>query len=400
LFIPARLRSPFIIFVARPLDAHLYFHEHLAMTKPPLFQSVLFAAVLTASGCGGEQAAEPAQLAAAAKPALTVEAVAPTQTTWSRSLTTSGDITAWQEASIGAEIGNYRLTEVSANVGDRVKKGQLLARISDATVAAELAETRATVAEAEAALSEASANAERARRLRDEGFYSAQTGSQFITGEQTARARLDAARARVKADELRLAHTRVLASDDGVISARTATVGSLAQPGQELFRLIRNGRLEWRAKVAEADLGRIKPGQIVTLTLPDGGQTAGKVRIVAPSVNMQTRDGLVYVDLSPAPGDPARAGMFARGEFALGQSPALTLPQTAVVTRDGFAYVYRLDKQDANGQAKAIQTKVETGRRVGEQVEIVAGLADDARVVASGAGFLADGDMVRVVAGK
>lgn len=363
------------------------------MTKP-LFQFLLLTVALSVAGCGKEQATEPV---AAAKPALTVEAVAPTQAVWPRTLTASGDIAAWQEASIGAEIGNYRITEVSANVGDRVKKGQLLARISDATVAAELAETRAVVAEAEAALAEAAANAERAKRLRDEGFYSAQTGSQYITGEQTARARLDAARARVKVGELRLAHTRVLASDDGVISARTATVGSLAQPGQELFRLIRNGRLEWRAKVAEADLGRIKPGQKVTLTLPDGGRTAGTVRIVAPSVNTQTRDGLVYVDLVPTPGDPARAGMFARGEFNLGQSAALTLPQTAVVTRDGFAYVYRLDKSDANSQAKVVQTKIETGRRVGEQVEVVSGLTADARVVASGAGFLADGDTVRIV---
>lgn len=368
------------------------------MIKPFQRHAFLFIVALSMGGCGGEPDEKPAGPSVAAKPALTVEATTPARMDWPHTLTASGDIAAWQEASIAAEIGHDRILEVSANVGDRVKKGQLLARISEATVAAELAETRAAVAEAEAALAEASANAERAKRLRDEGFYSAQTGNQYITGEQTARARLDAARARVRADELRLAHTRVRAPDDGVISARAATVGSLAQPGQELFRLIRDGRLEWRAKVAEADLGRIKPGQHVTLTLPDGSQAAGQVRIASPNVNPQTRDGLVYVDLTAA--GSARAGMFARGEFNLGQSAALTLPQTAVVARDGFAYVYRLDQADADGQAKILQTKVVTGRRVGDQVEIVAGLAADMRVVASGAGFLADGDTVRIVAGK
>lgn len=364
----------------------------------PSLLVALLAGLLWLAGCG-EKSAPPAP-AAAAKPALTVEAVAPTTADWPLALTASGDIAAWQEAVIGAEVGNYRITEVTVNVGDRVKKGQLLARIAADTVAAEVAQSRASVAEAEAALADAKANAERARKLREEGFYSAQTGSQYATAEQTALARLDAARGRLKADELRLANTRVVAPDDGVISARHATVGSLAQPGQELFRLIRQGRLEWRARVAEADLARIQPGLPVTLTLPDGGQTTGRVRVAAPSIDIQTRDGLVYVDLPGGDPGPARAGMFARGTFAFGSAPALSLPQTAVISRDGFSYVYRLDKANADGLAKVVQTKVETGRRVGDRVEIRAGLGAEARVVQTGAGFLADGDTVKVVAGK
>ncbi|NTV97065.1 MAG: efflux RND transporter periplasmic adaptor subunit [Thiobacillus sp.] len=356
--------------------------------------AALLAGHLLLAGCGKDNASSAP--AAAAKPALTVETVAPASADWPLTLAANGDIAAWQEAVIGAEVSNYRLSEVRVNVGDRVKKGQVLARIDSDTVAAELAQTRAAVAEAEAAVTEAAANAERAKRLQEAGFYSAQTGSQFLTGEQTARARLAAARAKAHADEIRLGRTQVVAPDDGIISARAATAGSLTQPGQELFRLIRGGRLEWRAKVAEADLGRIALGTVARLTLPGGAELVGRVRAVAPSVDPASRDGLIYVDLPTGPGDAARTGMFARGVFELGRGVALTLPQTAVVARDGFAYVYRLEGADKSGLGKVAQTKVELGRRVGDRVEIVAGLKADARVVATGGGFLADGDTVRV----
>jgi RND family efflux transporter MFP subunit len=264
-------------------------------------------------------------------------------------------------------------------------------------VAAELAQSRAAVAEAEAALSEAKANAERARQLQLAGFYSTQQGAQFLTGEETAQARLDAARAKLKADAIRMTQTHVLAPDDGVISARIASQGALAQSGQELFRLIRGGRLEWRAEIAEADMGRIKPGGAANLTLPGGAVLAGRVRALAPTVDPKTRNGLVYVDLPPG---AARAGMFAQGVFDLGRAPALTLPQTAVVARDGFAYLFQLESLDKNGLGKVTQRKVTLGRRVGDRIEIVTGLFPDARVVATGAGFLADGDTVRVVDSK
>jgi RND family efflux transporter MFP subunit len=184
----------------------------------------------------------------------------------------------------------------------------------------------------------------------------------------------------------------VLAPDNGVISARLATVGQTPQAGQELFRLIRDGRLEWRAEVTATELARIRPGMAVSLVPagPDTQRIEGKVRMVAPTVDPQTRNAIVYVDL-PQPG-AARAGMFARGEFELGRGSALTLPQSAVVMREGFSYVYRIQPDN-----RVAQVKVDTGRRVGDRVEITGGLEPDARVVASGAAFLADGDLVRIV---
>jgi HlyD family secretion protein len=333
--------------------------------------------------------------ASAGKPALSVTLITPQVAEWPQVIAANGNIAAWQEAVIGAEISGYRLTDVLVNVGDMVKKGQLLARISSDTMAAELAQSKAAAAEAEATLAEARANAARARQIEHTGAFSAQQIAQYLTAEATAEARLNAARAKVQADELRLAHTRVIAPDDGVISSRAATAGSLTQPGQELFRLIRGGRLEWRAEVTASELGRIKPGMAASLAPPGATATAetrirGKVRMVAPTVDAQSRNAVVYVDLPTTSG--VRAGMFARGEFELGKGNALTLPQSAVLLRDGFSYVYRLD-----GDSKVAQVKVTVGRRVGERIEITGGLEPNTRVVASGAGFLADGDVVRVV---
>jgi HlyD family secretion protein len=221
---------------------------------------------------------------------------------------------------------------------------------------------------------------------------SAQQINQYLTAERTAQARLEAQRALFKTQQLRLAHTQVLAPDNGVISARNATVGAVVPAGMELFRLIRQGRLEWRAEVVANELAQLKPGQVVRVTAPGVAPLAGKVRMVAPTVDAATRNGIVYVDLPGGVGSGLKAGMFARGEFEVGSSSALTLPQSAVLLRDGFSYVFRL-----GAGTKVAQAKVAVGRRVGDRVEITSGLEAGAAVVASGGAFLADGDTVRVV---
>ncbi|MES2932184.1 MAG: efflux RND transporter periplasmic adaptor subunit [Pseudomonadota bacterium] len=327
--------------------------------------------------------------AVAPKPALTVTVTQPQTTELVQKLSANGSIAAWQEASIGAEITGLRLATVRVNVGDAVKRGQVLATFAPETVNADLAQINASVAEAEANAAEAEANAERARSLQTTGALSAQQINQYLTAAKTAKARVDAQRAAAKVQQLRLGHTQVLAPDNGVISSRSATVGAVVT-GQELFRMIRQGRLEWRAEVSSSDLSRIQSGQRAAVMPADGAAINGTVRMIAPTVDTQTRNGLVYVDI-PNTG-AARAGMFARGEFDIGASAGLTLPQSAVQLRDGFSYVLKV-----GDDAKVSQLKVTTGRRVGDRIEIVKGVDANSRVVASGGGFLADGDTVRVV---
>jgi RND family efflux transporter MFP subunit len=335
-------------------------------------------------------AADEKKAATPAKPALSVVVVQPQRATLPLATRANGNIAAWQEASIGTEANGLRLADVRVNVGDVVKRGQTLATFSSDTMQADLLQMRAAVAEAEATLADASANAQRAQSLQATGALSEATINQYLTAERTARARLDAQRAGMQARQLKVSQTAVLAPDDGVISSRSATVGAVLPAGQELFRMIRQGRLEWRAEVASSDMAQIKPGARVTVTPAGGEPIVGAVRMVAPTVDPQTRNGIVYVDL-PAPGS-ARAGMFARGEFALGSSSAATLPQSAVQQREGFSYVFKVGPD-----GKVTQAKIDVGRRVGDRIEVLGGLAADARVVATGGAFLAEGDTVRVV---
>ena len=331
--------------------------------------------------------------AAAPKPALTVTVTQPQPSTLPLRVSANGNIAAWQEASIGTEANGLRLATVAVNVGDVVKRGQVLATFDADTLQADVAMNRAAVAEAEATLAEAAANAQRARGLQATGALSESVINQYLTAERTANARLDAQRAAAQTQQLRLRMTQVLAPDAGVISARSATVGAVLPAGQELFRMIRQGRLEWRAEVAANDMASLKPGMNAQLTSGNGAPLKGTVRMVAPTVDATTRNGIVYVDL-PANGSAGvvRAGMFARGEFEVGSGSGLTLPQSAVLLRDGFSYVLRV-----GADSKVSQVKVGVGRRVGDRIEITSGLAADGRVVAAGGGFLSDGDTVRVV---
>jgi HlyD family secretion protein len=163
----------------------------------------------------------------AAKPALTVTLTSPTTNNLATTLAANGTIAAWQEAVVGAEVNGLRLTDVRVNVGDVVKRGQVLATFSGDTIAAELVQQNAMIAEASAALAEAQGNAARARSLQDSGAIPAQQIAQYLTAEKTAQARLEAARAAEQSLKLRQSFTRVLAPDDGVISARAATVGAV-----------------------------------------------------------------------------------------------------------------------------------------------------------------------------
>jgi RND family efflux transporter MFP subunit len=371
--------------------------------KKPTAKSVIVVAIAVLAMAAGayyvlspkrQEAAKAIPAQAAPKPTLTVTVALPESTRLPIRLAANGNIAAWQEAIIGAESSGLRLTEVRVNVGDSVKAGQVLATFSTDSVQADVAQARAGLLEARANALDAVANGDRARTLQNTGALSTQQINQYFTAEKAAQARVEAVQAVLDAQQLRRRQTQVLAPDSGIISARSATVGAVVGSGTELFRMIRQGRLEWRAEVTSAELGRIKQGLPVRVMPASGGELRGRVRMLAPSVDPQTRTALVYVDLPSAAGkgSTARAGMFARGEFELGATDALTVPQRALVVRDGFNYLFRLGEGN-----RVSQLKVQTGRLAGERVEVVSGLPADARIVVNGAGFLNDGDLVRVV---
>lgn len=369
----------------------------------PLTLGLLTASVLTLAGLGllstRSQAADAPKPAAAPKAALTVSLVQAQSSQLALKLAANGSVAAWQEASVGAEAGGLRVAELHVGVGDTVKRGQVLASFAAESVQADVALARAALNEAQANAADALANGDRARAVQGTGAVSAQQINQYLTQEATAKARVESAKAQLDAQLLRLKQTQLLAPDSGIISARSTSVGAVVGAGTEMFKLIRQGRLEWRGEVTSAEFSRIRPGMVVALTSPGGIVAKGKVRMLAPTVDATTRNGLVYVDLLGLADAKAGAlaaafkpGMYARGEFELGSAGALTVPQTAVVVRDGFSYVYRVGADN-----KVSQLKVQTGRVVNGQVEIQSGVKPEDKLVASGGSFLSEGDTVKVV---
>ncbi len=331
------------------------------------------------------------------RPALTISIVKPQWVSMPATIRANGNIAAWQEASIGSQVGGLRVADVRVNVGDVVKRDQVLALFATDTVLADLAVQKAQEAEATAALAEAQANAGRARSLKNSGALSAQQISQYLTAEQTAKARLEAVRAQVQVQNLRLQYAEVRAPDDGVISARQLSVGAVVPVGTELFKMVRQSRLEWRADVVSEELGRLKVGMPVRVfpasLSKDSTPLLGKVRVIGPTVDMQARTAVVYVDLPSIENDTpvVRAGMFATGEFELGNTRVLTLPQESVVMRDGFSYVFKVRD---NGRVS--QVRIDVGRRLGARVEILKGVDESDVIAESGAGFLNNDDAIAV----
>lgn len=336
---------------------------------------------------------------AAAKPALTVKWVQPSMQMMASKLAANGSIAPWAEALVSAEVGGFRLVQVLAQVGDSVKKGQILAKFSTEGARVELEIAKAQVAEAEAGATDAVGNAERARAIEREGFYSAAQLSQIFSLEKAAIAKVRAAKVKQVSAELSLKETDVVAPDDGVVSGKSAILGAVVPQGAELFRLIRQGRLEWRAELTSSEIASVKSGMKVVLS--DAVQ--GTVRMTAPTVDTASRTALAFVDISAREAARAglRAGSFARGEFLVGSSVAtLSVPQSAVVLRDGFSYVFVLGSLDKSGLIKVTQVKVQTGARASvggtDWIAVTQGLQQGAKIVASGAAFLANGDTVKV----
>lgn len=336
---------------------------------------------------GGEAAGEGADSGASA---MAVSLVAAQRGALPRTVTASGPVSAWEEVSLGVELSGQRVSEVLVDVGDAVAKGDVLLRLDDRTTRSELQQAEASANEAEAGAVLALTQLERGRALRDRKLLAEADFETLAAQRVQADARQATAKAQRDAAALRLGFTELRAPDAGVIAKRSVRPGQVVSAGSELLTLIRQNRLEWRAELSERDLIVIEPGLTVALTAPGGGRIDGLVRAVSPAIDATTRTATIYVDL-PEPG-LLRAGMYVEGRIELGSSTALTLPRAAVVRRDGFSYVFGVAADN-----RVSRKRVDVGRLVDDRIEILSGLADDERVVERGAGFLSDGDRVRVV---
>lgn len=345
--------------------------------------------LLTACSRGSGERANAAAAGGKRDAVLTVTAAQLEPVELARTVTVNGSIFAWQDVIIASEVGGYRVAEVKVDVGDHVKRGQVLVELSTALLEADVATKQAIMKQREAELVNAESALERGKSLSNMNVLSQADLDKLNSDALAKRAAVDSARADLEASSLRLRFTHVTAPDDGVITSRTVTVGQIAQAGGEMLRLLRNNRIEWRGEIPEARITDLRAGQRATIVTADGKSFNGTIRVVAPTISSNNRTGLVYVDLPPD--DRLRPGMFARGEIELGRAPAFTVPLQSVVSSDGYSYVFVL-KNDETVERR----RVETGAVRTDQIEVLDGIAAGEMIVGKGAGFLKDGDLVNV----
>jgi len=343
----------------------------------------------TAAAIFGQERHAPAQKTQTPVASIAVDVVGLETAIFARAIAATGTVSPRDELVIGSDASGVRLLEVLVDTGSVVRKGELLARADDTQLQAQLAQQEALVKSAQVELQQAQANLERSEELKDSGVYSVEQIQTRRTSAAAAAAKLELAQAQRRELQVRIGYTRVVAPASGVISRKTATVGAVVQPGTELFRMIRDGELEWRAELPSHSLARIRSGASARVMLDDGRAVEAKVRMVAPTIDTSTRNGLVYLALPKDAG--FKAGAHARGEILLAAAEALAVPESSVLTRDGYAFVYVLGPGDI-----ARQTRIEAGARQNGKVEVIGGLDPKARVVDTGAGFVKDGELVRV----
>jgi RND family efflux transporter MFP subunit len=353
---------------------------------------VAIAAILKAYGrtAADSQADTPVAMQAAS---LTVSVEKIRAETIPSVVTATGTVEAWQEGTIGAEASGLRLTEVLVDEGDRVAKGDVVARLDSTLLTAQLAEQQAAVEQARATLEAAEVASARAQKLLASKAISAETAEERATTVKTSRAQLAQAQAAADRIKAELGQTEIRAAFDGIISTKPSVAGSVVQTGTELVKIIRDGRLEVAVLVPEQALSSITVGQAATVTGASGRTIEGKVSSIAEKVDSTTRLGTVRVSFGEGSG--LKPGMFARVSIETAASRMLSVAESALVWRDGKPSVFVVG---ADGKVRA--RAVETSTRKDGRVAIVSGLLEGDSVVVAGACFLSNGNLVRVTAAE
>ena len=329
---------------------------------------------------------------------LSVETVSPSQDDIGNTLSADGTIDAKDTANVSAKVNGVAIERILVEEGDRVKEGQVLAIFDTDAMEQQVLQAEADVAEAEATLANASADAARVLPLIDIDAISKQEADRYRTAKLQAQAALQASKARLSTQRLSVDNATVVAPVSGVISEKMAEVGMVAG-GEPLFTIIKGGILEWRADIDPKLVGEVSVGTPVRVSLPDGDTVMGKVSRIAPTAD-NNRQITIYASL--AANAKVRAGMYQTGEFLLGSASTQTVPNSAIVSNDGYDYVMlvtNVTTQDGQTMGRIKQQRVTLGERLGENVAVLEPLPSDSQIVKQGGSFLNDGDLVRIVDG-
>ena len=385
------------------------------------FAFILAASVFAAQPVIALSAEEPAATAAqpadANLPAIRVTEVG--ERTLVDRIIVTGTVQAVEEVYVQPQVDGLRIEDLKADVGDKVKAGDVLATLATdalvlqksqllanrAKVEAVTAQLEAQVIEAEANEAEAIRQAERAEGLVRSKAVAVGEAERLRATATASTARVNSAKQAIVANnadikvidaqiddvDLKLARTDVKTSVAGIISVRNAKIGAIAAgAGNPLFTVIRDNAIELNADVSEGDLLKLKPGQAVHMTLAGTStRVEGKVRTIDPVIDATTRLGTVKISIDDP--DIARIGMYASAEVIVSERKVLSLPLTAVTAEDGSMVVRRV----VDGVVTL--TKVKTGVQDGDFVEISEGLKAKDIVVEKAGAYVRNGDKVAPV---
>lgn len=321
---------------------------------------------------------------------MTVDAIMPSPAVSNPAISANGQIVGKEIAHVGARINGVAIERVLVDIGDVVKAGQVLAILDNQTATQEVIAAQAQLSQAQANLAKAQADLARAEPLIAIDAISREQYDGYQVAQLQAAASSRAAEANLINTRTRQAHTQVIAPVAGVISERQAEIGMMSA-GNALFQIIKDGVLEWQAGVSAYDAKQIALGMPVEINTPNGVAT-GVVTRIAPVAN-SSRELMIYATIDKDNQHGLSSGMLQAGKIILGNEQVLALPRRAIMSRDGYDYVWQLSKQGDNYQVK--QTKVTLGAAIGEQVAV--DLPADTLVVAQGGGFLNEGDLVAVL---
>ncbi len=327
---------------------------------------------------------------------LSVETVLPSQDNIGNTLSADGTINAKDVANVSAKVNGVAIERILVEEGQRVKAGQILAVFDTDAMEQQVLQAEADVAEAEATLANATADVARVLPLIDIDALSRQEADRYRTSKLQAQASLQASKARLSTQRLSVSNANVVAPVSGVISEKMAEVGVVAG-SDPLFTIIKGGILEWRADIDPKLIGEVNVGTPVRVSLPGGDSVMGQVSRIAPTAD-NNRQITIYASL--AANAKARAGMYQTGEFLLGSISAQTVPNSAIVSNDGYDYVMlvtNISIKDGKNIGRIKQQRVTLGERFGDNVTLTEPLPAESRLVKQGGSFLNDGDLVRVV---
>lgn len=351
--------------------------------------AAMMALGLTLAACGGGDDAKKAEAASktGGGSSQTVSVAVASLQNLPRTVTASGTVSAWEEVPVGAETGGLTATAVYVDEGAWVRQGQPLVQLNDALLRAQLRQQQAAVQTAEANAARDQAALGRAQELKERGFLSQAALDTALANQRSSAANVAAAQASLSETRTRLAQATIRAPVAGQVIRRSVTRGQIVGAGTELFRIVRDGRLELDAQVPETELGLVRAGQTAVVSSDEVGEATGRVRIVTSEVDAESRLGTARISLT---GGNFRPGMFARARIQVGAQPAVTVPTASVLYRENRAGVFVMGTDN-----RAHFRTVTVLSRTNDQTA-VDGLTAGARVVVAGAGFLGEGDRVTV----